>query len=331
MKTLTILFTLLLTTGAGAQNKYTTFELGPNARFGTVSAINDSGQVLGWWPTNGEAYVISPGDVWTKNIIKTTGNPLSMNNAATIIGIEAPNNAPFYKPWEQPVQEGWERAIAINTAGDLAGIALLAPHRGQQGAFLVDLQAGTETILPFPHDKYPNSWVTVNGRMGLNNLNQIVGSWKNYSTPYSGFFYDGKSKKLNNTFNMPGAIQTWPVSINDNREVVGDWFDANGVGHGFYWNANAGFSDVDVAGDTAMGLIGINNQSAILGVWGDANTPPKYHYVTIVNGKPTASINVPQSIAGSTVGVAINNVGQVVGEYQTKAGVWRGFVYTPSK
>jgi probable HAF family extracellular repeat protein len=53
--------------------------------------------------------------------------------------------------------------------------------------------------------------------------------------------------------------------------------------------------------------------------------------VTIVNGKPTASINVPQSIAGSTVGVAINNVGQVVGEYQTKAGVWRGFVYTPSK
>ena len=48
MKTLTILFTLLAAIGAGAQNKYTTFDPGPNAEFGTVSAINDSGQVLGW-------------------------------------------------------------------------------------------------------------------------------------------------------------------------------------------------------------------------------------------------------------------------------------------
>jgi probable HAF family extracellular repeat protein len=80
-----------------------------------------------------------------------------------------------------------------------------------------------------------------------------------------------------------------------------------------------------------MNLVGINNSSIILGEWEDDNTPMLNHWVTIVNGQTTASIKVPGSIPGSTSGVAINNTGQVVGEYETKAGVWRGFIYTPSK
>jgi hypothetical protein len=332
MKTLTILFTLLAVIGAGAQNKYTTFDLGPNPqfKFGTVSTINDSGQVLGWWPNNGEAYVISPGDVWTKNIIKTNGSALFMNNAATIVGEEGPSNGPFYKLWGQPPINVGGYPTAINTAGYVAGIVHNSPHRGQISAFFADPPDNIYTSIPFPHDKYPNWWVSASVT-GLNNSNQIVGSWENNSTPWSGFFYDSKSKKLNTSFNMPGAATTYPVSINDNQEVVGNWLDQNNVEHGFYWNPTAGFSDIDVAGDTTMVLVGINNQSVIMGAWRDDNSPMLYHYVTIVNGKPTASINVPQSIPGSTVGVAINNVGQVVGEYQTKAGVWRGFIYTPSK
>ena len=80
-----------------------------------------------------------------------------------------------------------------------------------------------------------------------------------------------------------------------------------------------------------MNLIGINNQSVILGAWIDDNTPMLQHFVTIVNGQVTASIRVPGSQAGRTFGVGINNVGQVVGEYQTQAGIWRGFIYTPPK
>jgi probable HAF family extracellular repeat protein len=173
--------------------------------------------------------------------------------------------------------------------------------------------------------------VTVSETVGLNNLNQIVGSWIDYSTPWSGFFYDGTSKKLNTRFNMPGAVTTYPTAINDNQEAVGNWFDQTGVQHGFYWNPTAGFSDIDVAGDTAIGLVSINNSSVILGWWQDDNTPTKIHYVTIVNGQPTASVDVPKSQAGSTVATAINNVGQVVGEYETQEGVVRGFIYTPSK
>src|ERR1700691_5678877 len=84
MKALTLLFSLVLVPFAGAQAKYTTFVLGPNAGQPpyTVTSINDSGQVLGWRVSNGEAFVISPGDVWTKNIIKTNGS-IAMNNAAT--------------------------------------------------------------------------------------------------------------------------------------------------------------------------------------------------------------------------------------------------------
>jgi hypothetical protein len=86
-----------------------------------------------------------------------------------------------------------------------------------------------------------------------------------------------------------------------------------------------------VAGDTLTQLIGINNQSVILGWWVDDNTPKLRHFVTIANGKPTASINVPHSVAGSSWAVAINNVGQVAGEYETSEGVWRGFIYTSPK
>jgi hypothetical protein len=339
MKTLTLLFTLLLAQFAGAQNKYTTFEVGPGARLGNVQAINDSGQVLGWWPANGEAYVLSPGGIWTKNIIKTTGGPLLFNNAATIAGQESPGNYSFYKVWEQPPQglvdcsdqRGNEiGAGAINQAGDVAGLCVI--YGEPVKVFLENpLNNTLPTTITFPHDKWPNSWVNIAPVLALNNLDQIVGGWSNYSTPYSGFFYDSKSKNLTLDFNMPNAVTTYPVSINDNQEVVGNWYDQNNVEHGFYWNPNAGFSDIDVAGDTAMNLIGINNQSVILGAWIDDNTPMLQHFVTIVNGQVTASIRVPGSQAGRTFGVGINNVGQVVGEYQTQAGIWRGFIYTPPK
>jgi hypothetical protein len=298
MKTLTMLLTLLATAQlAGAQNKYTTFALGPNPQQfeNTVQAINDSGQVLGWWPTTGEAYVISPKGVWTKNIIKTNGSPLKMNNAATIIGTESPSNQAFYKFWGgQAVRIGGNgtTADAINTEDYIAGTT---PDFGPTELYLLYPNRSFVHVA-FPHDKWPNTFVGISATMGLNNLHQIVGSWENYSTPWSGFFYGNRSEKLNTTFNMPGAVNTYPVSINDKQEVVGNWIDAKGVQHGFYWNATAGFSDIDVAGDTEIQLVGINNQSVILGEWVDANTPPKLHCVTIVNGQPTASINVPHSL-----------------------------------
>jgi hypothetical protein len=333
MKTLTMLLALLLAQFAGAQNKYTTFEVGPNATSGNVSTINDSGQVLGRWAGNSKAYVISPGGIWTKNIVTVNGAPLAMNNATTIVGAQSPSNQAFYKLWEQPVQQiglgNGTSASAINTAGYIAGVAPPSQF-GLEELYLYDPNSSFVHIA-FPHDKWPHTFVAISGTMGLNNLNQIVGSWENYSTPWSGFLYDSKSKQLNTSFNMPGAVTTYPISINDNQEVVGNWVDANNVYHGFYWNSTAGFSDIDVAGDTSMFLIGINNQSVILGAWVDDNTPKLAHYVTIVGGHPAASINVPKSQAGSTVAAAINNVGQVTGTYTTQEGVVRGFIYTPPK
>jgi probable HAF family extracellular repeat protein len=338
MKTLTMLFALLAAQFAGAQSKYTTFGLGPNAGQPpyTVTSINDSGQVLGYLVSNGEAFVISPGDVWTKNIIKTNGS-IAMNNAATIAGDEGHNGGPFYKVWEQAAQPfagcgsgNQTLVIAINTAGLMAGNCPINIQRNQYGVFLGNPFKGTFVAIPFPHDKWPNERYDSHVE-SLNNLNQIVRNWANDSTATSGFFYDGTSKKLNTTFNMPGAVTTYPVSINDNQEVVGNWYNQYGVMHGFYWNPTAGFSDIDVAGDTSMYLTAINNQSVILGEWQNTNSQRLWHCVTIVNGQPTASINVAHSLAGSTAGFAINNVGQVVGEYETPEGVVRGFIYTPPK
>jgi hypothetical protein len=296
--------TLLLVPFAGAQGKYQTFGVGrsPGQAALFVTGINDSGQVLGFRESNGEVFVISPGDVWTNNIVKTDAYGYSggsvMNNAATIAGNEAKSGGPFYKLWVQPVQPfsvctgGDQTAVnAINTAGVIAGNCPINIRRNQTGVFLANPPQGTFLTIPFPHDKLPNDNYSANVA-SLNNLNQIVGTWSDYSTTNNGFFYDGTSNKLNTAFNMPGAAQTYPLSINDSQEVVGYWVDHNSVLHGFYWNPTAGFSDIDIAGDTEMVLRGINNQSVILGGWQDANTPPGWHTVTIVNGQPTASVHV---------------------------------------
>src|ERR1700685_2169004 len=340
MKTLTSkilvsLFTLLTAIGAGAQNRYQTFPLGSGNNFGSVTALNDSGQVLGWWGTNGEAFIIVPGTGWTKNIVKTNGGGLQMNNAATIIGQESPSNRAFSKLWGQPAQlisiYSGVTANAINTAGYIVGTASgEIPPKRQTWVYLMNPQ-GSTTYIKCPHNSGPPWNEDGNGAevTGLNNSNQIVGSWDDYSTPRSGFFFDGK--KLNITFNMPGAVTTQPTAINDNEEVVGNWIDQNGVQHGFYWNPTAGFSNIDVTGDTAMGLVGINNSSVILGWWQDDNSPMLRHYVTLVNGQPTASIHVPNSLPGGMFATAINNAGQVAGWYATQDYIFRGFLYTPSK
>jgi hypothetical protein len=332
-KILVSLFSLLTAVGAGAQNQYQTFSLGSGNNFGSVTALNDSGQVLGWWGTNGEAFIVVPGTGWTKNIVKTNGGVLHMNNAATIIGHEGPSNRIFYKLWNQPAQLlGYpgDAINAINTEGYIAGTTSQVAPNGQTEIYLVN-PPSSPLYIKFPHhsgEPWNQDW---NNEIvaGLNNSNQIVGSWENYSTPWGGFFYDGK--KLNTTFNMPGAVTTQPTAINDNEEVVGNWIDQNGVQHGFYWNPTAGFSNIDVTGDTAMGLVGINNSSVILGWWQDDNSPMLRHYVTLVNGQPTASIRVPNSLPGGMFATAINNAGQVAGWYATQDYIFRGFLYTPSK
>ncbi len=156
MKTLTILLAMLVAIGAGAQSKYQTFgpkTSNPNCHsFGgiQVTAINDSGQVLGWSCPGGEAFLISHGDVWTRKLVRTNGSPLFMNNAATIVGVEGPSNQAFYKVSGQQVQNlsvgnQGHGAIAtgINTAGYVAGgISGYDTPRNQGQLFLV----GTESF-----------------------------------------------------------------------------------------------------------------------------------------------------------------------------------------
>src|SRR5579862_8843974 len=132
-----------------------------------------------------------------------------MNSAATIAGNEASGRGPFYKLWGQAVQPfsvctgGDQTAVnAINTAGVIAGNCPIDIHRNQTGVFLANPPKGTLITVPFPDDKLPPDNYSANVA-SLNNLNQIVGTWSNYSTSNSGFFYDSTSNKLNTAFNMP--------------------------------------------------------------------------------------------------------------------------------
>lgn len=325
--------------GAQAQT-YATFQV--NGLATQVLAVNDLGTAVGSFACNeystGCGFERKLGGQITKmgsrgnmgaNYITAALNSAGMSVGT--VGTGGGSSAFFATYWHaKRFDDGYGIAstFGINAAGWYVGSTL------DGGAFASYIPWGGPGWDPLDCPGPENARVGPCTPTGVNNSIQIVGydNGENGGVPFQTSFIvtlDSTGHEISTALlNYPGAVATYAQGINDNQEVVGDWTDQNGVQHGFYWNPTAGFSDIDVTGDTAMGLVGINNSSVILGWWQDDNSPKLTHFVTIANGHP-ASINVPKCQHGTTAATAINNAGQVVGGYKTTSGEQAGFLYTP--
>lgn len=130
-------------------------------------------------------------------------------------------------------------------------------------------------------------------------------------------------------FSVPGSKATYPLSINDSNTVTGSYIDQSGVVHGFVRDADGTVETFDVPASVFTKPVSINAEGDIAGIYQVPVDPsdPLYSLIkTIPQGflrKPDGGITTFGTASGSpTKGflpqpVAINNAGEVVGNYPT--------------
>lgn len=118
---------------------------------------------------------------------------------------------------------------------------------------------------------------------------------------------------------VPNASLTIARGINARGDIIGDYFDADGVGHDFLLR-NGVYTNIDYPGGASVAARAINARGDIAGVLDDADGA---HGFVFSEGKLT-KIDYPG--ASATRAFGINNTGDITGQYTTKFGVVFGFI-----
>jgi probable HAF family extracellular repeat protein len=122
----------------------------------------------------------------------------------------------------------------------------------------------------------------------------------------SGFYL--YSNGVFSTVIVPVATGVTAQKINNAGAVVGSYFDASNVEHGFLY-ANGNFATIDFPGARSTLAYGINNAGQIVGEYTDTNFVD-HGFLDI--GGILMSFDMPG--AKGTLAFGINDLGQVVGE-----------------
>ena len=265
----------------------------PDATLTVASGINDRGQIVGLL-------------VDTGNVVH--GFLLDKGVSSRI----DPPGATFTQP------------LAINDQGQIVGI--FEDAGGITHGFLLD--DGAFTTIDFPGAT--NTELT-----DINDRGQIVGAFQNTEGIFHGFLLE---QGVFTRIEFPGAIGTEPTGINDRGQVTGLFLDAGAVIHRFLLDKGA-FTQIDIPGETTMPFgdpreaVRINNRGQIVTNFQDTPEPPApgvqpVHGLLIEDGAFT-QIDVPGAIATETL--AINDRGQIVGQFIDANVVSHGFVASSSE
>jgi uncharacterized membrane protein len=170
----------------------------------------------------------------------------------------------------------------------------------------------------------------------INNRGEIVGFYNDASgSTTTGFLRSRKGRFT--SIEVPGSQVTGPLKVNDRRQVVGIYLDADakpnpdgtpppGVLHGFMWD-DGDFKTIDVPGAAATAVLGINNRGQMVGSYIDADGA--YHgFVRSRRGVVTTLPEAPgaEPAVGGTQPASINDHGQIVGLAYDARGGSRGFL-----
>jgi hypothetical protein len=180
-----------------------------------------------------------------------------------------------------------------------------------------------------PLSDVPDADVTTHLRN--NNRGQVVGVYGDLSdeTPrLRGFLM---KKRRVTRLDVPGALLTLPLGINDQGQVVGGWVgpDATvnpvtgetGPVHGFLWEQGL-YTKFDVPGATTTAPYEINNRGQIVGNYADAKGA---QHGFVMRGGRVTTIDHPRAVqardmTGTRV-VGIDDRGRLVGSYGDEAGL----------
>jgi hypothetical protein len=123
------------------------------------------------------------------------------------------------------------------------------------------------------------------------------------------------------SFNVPGAVRTEGLGIDENGRIVGLYVDANNVTHGFVDRGGV-FTTIDDSLGVSTVAAGINDPGRIAGYYIDKNGLA--HGFFDNNGSFT-TINDP-SASGGTFAQGLNEPDRIVGYYVDASGLNHGFL-----
>jgi hypothetical protein len=136
---------------------------------------------------------------------------------------------------------------------------------------------------------------------------------------------------------VAGSTFTGPFGINNSNTIVGNWYDANSVEHGFFGSLAGVYTTFDYSGNTAAGTEprGINDKNMIVGFGptdgtGNYIEGPSFEYDG-KTGKITTITEKGTPIDGATQG--INTAGTFAGDHFVggNANVRYGYLGAKSK
>jgi probable HAF family extracellular repeat protein len=146
-----------------------------------------------------------------------------------------------------------------------------------------------------------------------------VGNWVDAEGKLHGFLLNMAGFTL---IDIPNALYTEALGINNHGQIVGFYLDANLRGHGFLWH-NGTSTTID-APNALFNTVteDLNTRGQIVGFYDSFGGRTSF----LLDGGQFTSLDVG-SFPTSALG--INSRGQIVGEYVDGSGKLRGFLLTP--
>jgi len=203
-------------------------------------------------------------------------------------------------------------AYGINNAGVLVGNFVTVD--GKLDGFLLQKGLFTDVIVP---------GVASDDRGALNDVNdlgQAVGAFADGETGIVHSFVRSKGGGFTVLQDVPDVVLTEATAINNVGDIVGFFFDAGFIPHGFILRGGV-YTPYDYPGSTRTLLTRINDRGQITGIRRD---PDAHRRGFVLQDGVTTTIDVPGSRNTRTHG--INNLGQIVGYYDDAALISHGFL-----
>jgi uncharacterized membrane protein len=281
---------LLLTLGVSAAAQPTiTFLTLPGGADGAARAINNVGQIAGYYEPSGRH---DHGFIYDLNLqtyvtLQPPGAPKTIN----ALGVQG-----------------------LNDAGLTVGYLVRQGSTIQHG-FLRDA-SGKYTFLVYPNQPGSQS------ASGINNLNDIVGSYAiQGGVNYSGYLLH---QGVFSTISYPGAATTFPAAINAAGTIAGYWIDSSSKDHGFTLQ-NGVYTEITIPGATRVELLSINNVGDFAGNYTDSTGVS--HGFLLKQGV-LENIDCPGTGAVTTVW-GVNDSDVFVGECSPVGSLPQAFYGTP--
>src|ERR1700733_9247545 len=129
----------------------------------------------------------------------------------------------------------------------------------------------------------------------------------------------GASEATYVSFQVPGSMGTYPMSVNNSMDVTGYYYASSTLVRGFVRQADGTFSTFEVAGSTYTEPEGINDAGEITGYYlapnGNAPQLEIQGFLRYSNGQ-IVTFNPPCNfICNTSQPIAINAFGEITGSY----------------